>query len=406
MRVCIYAQPHTETTQQACLVVSARAARDNHIESKESSLYDDDVELRRKVVGYCRVSTEQQAEGGISLDAQRQQIINYCNRNDLDLVDVIVDGGQSGKDLDRPGFKKVVEILESGRAYGLVIAKLDRLSRSIVDICKLVDKYFANQRFSLLSASENLDTQSPTGRLHLYLISIFAQIERESIVERVTTSIRHYQAQGGKVGCAPYGWRYSDRLDARGNRILEEDPKQQAAIRRMCELHDAGKTVREIIAVLTEEGYPPQRDGKWTFNSAWRVLIRCGKHIARQRPRIEQRLNLTEVGKRALELRAGGKTYPEIARALNREGIRLDGRDKQWQASTVADLVDRTATRDSTTAYGLACQLRTQGRSLREIGRALLAEGFRPTRGEYWHAATVRNLLLSGPTNRPHVGEP
>ncbi|MFO0579916.1 MAG: recombinase family protein [Polyangia bacterium] len=372
-----------------------RAARENHIESQESSLYDDAVELRRKVVGYCRVSTEQQAEGGISLDAQRHQIINYCNRSDLDLIDVIVDGGQSGKDLDRPGFKKVIEILESGRAYGLVIAKLDRLSRSIVDICKLVDKYFANQRFSLLSASENLDTLSPTGRLHLYLISVFAQIERESIVERVTSSIRHYQAQGGKVGCAPYGWRYSDRLDSRGNRILEEDPRQQAAIRRMCELHDAGKTVREIIAILTEEGYPPQRDGKWTFNSAWRVLIRCGKHIPRQRSRIEQQRNLAEVGKRALELRSDGKTYPEIARALNHEGIRLEGRDKQWQASTVADLVDRTATRDTTTAYGLACQLRTQGRSLRDIGRALLAEGFRPTRGEYWHAATVRNLLLT-----------
>ena len=97
-------------------------------------------------------------------------------------------------DLDRPGFKKVIHLLESGQAHGLVIAKLDRLSRSIGDICKLVDQYFSNQRFALLSANENIDTKSPTGRLHLYLISVFAQIERESIVEWVTTAIRHFQA--------------------------------------------------------------------------------------------------------------------------------------------------------------------------------------------------------------------
>ena len=334
------------------------------------------MEKRRRVVGYCRVSTEQQADYGVSLDAQRTQIVNYCNRSDLELVDVIVDGGQSGKDLDRPGFKKVIELLESGRAYGLVIAKLDRLSRSIVDICKLVDKYFANQRFSLLSANENIDTQTATGRLHLYLISIFAQIERESIVERVTTSIRHFQAQGGKVGCAPYGWRYSARLDERGNRIIEEDPRQQAAIHRMCELHEAGKTVRELIAILGEEGYPPQRSGKWTFNSAWRILIRCGKHIPRHRPLIEKRGNVADVGQRRWRFAPREKPTQRVARELNREGVRLEGRSKRWQPSTIADLIDRTATRDTKTAYGLAYQLRAQGRSLRGIGRTSSPRAF------------------------------
>lgn len=371
------------------------AGLNNHIERFLISKYDPIVELRRKVVGYCRVSTDQQAGSGISLDAQRQQIVNYCNLHDLDLVEVIVDGGQSGKDLDRPGFQRVLSLLEAGKAYGLVIAKLDRLSRSIIDICKLVDQYFANQKYALLSVSENIDTKSATGRLHLYLISVFAQIERESIVERVTTAIRHYQAQGGRVGCAPYGWRYSDRLDARGNRILEEHPQQQAAIMRMCALHDEGKNIRQIIEALTQEGHPPQRGGAWTINSAWRILTRCGKHIPRERPRIENRRNATALGQRAMELRADGKSYREIARELNRQGLRLEHRDKGWQASSVADLIDRTATRDAKTAYGLACQLRMQGHSLREIGRRLLAEGHRPTRGEYWHAATVRNLLLS-----------
>jgi len=371
------------------------AGINNHIERFPISKYNPIVELRRKVVGYCRVSTDLQADHGVSLDAQKHQIVGYCNRNDLDLIDVIVDGGQSGKDLDRPGFRRVIQMMESGQVYGLVISKLDRLSRSIIDICKLVDKYFSSQKYALLSVSENIDTKSATGRLHLYLISVFAQIERESIVERVTTAIHHYQAQGGKVGCAPYGWRYSDRLDARGNRVLEEHPQQQAAIVRMCALHDEGKNIRQIIDALTQEGHPPQRGGAWTINSAWRILTRCGKHIPRERPRIQNRRNTTELGQRATQLRADGKSYREIARELNREGLRLEHRDKGWQASSVADLIDRTATRDAKTAYGLACQLRMQGHSLREIGRMLLAEGHRPTRGEYWHAATVRNLLLT-----------
>ena len=367
----------------------------NHIESNKTVHYHDDVELRRKVVGYCRVSTDQQADHSISLESQRHQIVSYCNRNDLDLIEVIVDGGQSGKDLDRPGFKKVIHLLESGQAYGLVISKLDRLSRSIGDICKLVDQYFSNQRFALLSANENIDTKSPTGRLHLYLISVFAQIERESIVERVTTAIRHFQAQGGKVGCAPYGWRYSLRLDERGNRILEEDPQQQSAIRRIGELFDAGKSVREIIEQLTAEQFPPQRAKTWSPNAVWRILQKSGKHTPKARPLVEHRKNLAVVGERALDLRADGKSYREIARELNREGVRLEQRDKQWQAASVADLIDRTATRDKKTAYGLAYQLRAQGKSLREIGRTLLAEGHRPQRGDYWHAATVRNLLLT-----------
>lgn len=387
---------HHHNSRKKPLSVDVRAAGiKNHIEPINTSIYDNDVELRRRVVGYCRVSTDQQADHGVSLEAQKHQIVGYCNRNDLDLIDVIVDGGQSGKDLDRPGFKRVIEMMESGQVYGLVISKLDRLSRSIIDICKLVDEYFSNQKYALLSVNENIDTKSSTGRLHLYLISVFAQIERESIVERVTTAIRHYQAQGGKVGCAPYGWRYSDRLDTRGNRILEEHPQQQATIQRMCDLHDSGKHVREIIAILDEEGHPAQRGGKWSFNSAWRILIRCGKHAPKERPRVEHRANLAEVGQKALELRADGRSYREIAREMNRDGLRLEHRDKQWQAASIADLIDRTATRDTKTAYGLACQLRTQGKSLREIGRTLLAEGHRPTRGEYWYAATVRNLLLT-----------
>jgi len=391
---------HTRTpsynARHKSLSGSVRAvATHNHIESFSTAFYDHDVELRRRVVGYCWVSTDQHADHGVSLEAQRHQIVGYCKRNDLDLIDVVVDGGQSGKDLDRPGFKRMIQMMESGQVYGLVISKLDRLSRSIIDICKLVDEYFSNQKYALLSVSENIDTASATGRLHLYLISVFAQIERESIVERVTTAIRHYQAQGGKVGCAPYGRRYSDRLDARGNRILEEHPQQQAAIRRMCDLHDCGKHVREIIAILDDEGHPAQRGGKWSFNSAWRMLIRCGKHAPKERPRVEHRANLAQVGQKALELRADGKAYREIAREMNRDGLRLEHRDKGWQAASIADLIDRTATRDTKTAYGLACQLRTQGQSLREIGRALPAEGHRPTRGEYWHAATVRNLLLT-----------
>ena len=112
------------------------------------------------VIGYVRVSTTEQAERGISLDAQRAKIEAYCSLHDLVLVGIEVDAGLSGSTLNRPGLTRALEALRKGTAQGLVVLKMDRLSRSVVDLATLVERYFARGKRALHSVTESVDTST------------------------------------------------------------------------------------------------------------------------------------------------------------------------------------------------------------------------------------------------------
>ena len=102
-------------------------------------------------VGYVRVSTQEQVSEGVSLDAQRDKLRAYCKFNGIKLIDIKADEGISGGTLERPGLQAALAMLRRGTANTLIVVKLDRLSRSLRDVCTLVDDYFGNERFHLLS---------------------------------------------------------------------------------------------------------------------------------------------------------------------------------------------------------------------------------------------------------------
>src|SRR5947209_965803 len=110
-----------------------------------------------RVVGYVRVSSDQQAESGLSLAAQESKLRAYAVATDLELVDVVVDAGQSARDLDRPGLARMLTMLDAGDVDGVLVAKLDRLTRSVRDLADLVERYFA-KRAALLSVGDSIDT--------------------------------------------------------------------------------------------------------------------------------------------------------------------------------------------------------------------------------------------------------
>lgn len=112
--------------------------------------------MKTRAIGYVRVSTDKQADHGISLDAQRAKIEAYASLYDLDLIEVIVDAGASAKTLDRPGLQRALTLLKSGKADALIVVKLDRLTRSVSDLGTLVEKHF--QKAALLSVAEQIDT--------------------------------------------------------------------------------------------------------------------------------------------------------------------------------------------------------------------------------------------------------
>src|SRR6266849_3042786 len=160
-----------------------------------------------KAVGYIRVSTDKQAEHGVSLDAQQAKFAAYAALYDLTLVEVIVDAGVSAKTLDRPGLQRALGMLRKGEAHALLVAKLDRLTRSVKDLGTLVENYFSSDTITLLSVADNIDTRTAAGRLVLNVLASVSQWEREAIAERTTEALSHKRSKGEKLGGdVPYGY--------------------------------------------------------------------------------------------------------------------------------------------------------------------------------------------------------
>lgn len=228
---------------------------------------------RTRVVGYVRVSTDHQAGEGVSLDAQRTKLRAYAVALDLDLVDVIEDAGRSAKSLDRPGLQKALALLDAGDADGLVVTKLDRLTRSVRDLGDLVDRYFA-ARFSLLSVSDSIDTRTASGRLVLHVLAAVSQWEREATAERTRDALSQLKAEGVRLGGEPFGWKRAAETDDQGRRFVERFDEEIATVDRIAELDAAGATIREIAAILQAEGRPTKRGARWHPTTVQRILQR------------------------------------------------------------------------------------------------------------------------------------
>src|SRR5260221_881239 len=108
-----------------------------------------------RVVAYVRVSTDEQAHG-VSLDAQRDRLADYCRLYGHVIVEVVADEGLSGKTLDRPGLRRALAMLKAHAVDGLIVCKLDRLTRSVRDLGGLIETYFSNG-IALLSVGEQID---------------------------------------------------------------------------------------------------------------------------------------------------------------------------------------------------------------------------------------------------------
>lgn len=202
-----------------------------------------------RTVAYVRVSTDKQADKGVSLDAQRAKVEAYAALYDLDLVEIIVDAGVSAKTLDRPGLAKALGMLRAGKAEALLVVKLDRLTRSVCDLGELVERHFAPGKAALLSVGEQIDTRSAAGRLVLNVLASVSQWEREAIGERTAAAMAHKAACGEYTGgVPPYGFA----VDPEGR--LVEVAAEQAVIREARNLRAAGLSLRAVAAELEAVG--------------------------------------------------------------------------------------------------------------------------------------------------------
>jgi DNA invertase Pin-like site-specific DNA recombinase len=163
-------------------------------------------------IGYIRVSTDGQAREGVSLDAQRERIEAYAKAKGLELVDVLMDEGLSGRTIDRPALQLLLKRCRTGAIGHVIVWKLDRLTRRTRHLLKLVEDVFLTRQIELHSVSESLDTSSPHGRFVLTLFGGLAQMERELISERTRGALAYKRKQGQPTSHAPLGfrsWRWS-----------------------------------------------------------------------------------------------------------------------------------------------------------------------------------------------------
>ncbi len=222
-----------------------------------------------RVIGYVRVSTEEQATSGVSLAAQADKIRAYCALYDLELLEIIEDAGASAKTLDRPGIQRVLGALRGGQAQGVVVAKLDRLTRSVADMAALVCDYFGERAGkSLFSVADSIDTRTAAGRMVLNILVSVAQWERETVAERTRDALRHKRARGEVFNHVPLGYE-------RQGKTLIAVADEQAAVAEVHRLADAGASLRAICAQMHERGYRTKRGGPWRPSTVQAILRRA-----------------------------------------------------------------------------------------------------------------------------------
>ncbi len=218
------------------------------------------------VSGYGRVSTDEQAVEGASLEVQEGKIRMYCTLHALNLVKIVLDAGESGKDIRRPGIQEVFALLDSERVQGVVVSKLDRLSRSIMNWGWLVEHYFGERAGKqLFSVNDSIDTRTAAGRLSLNVLMSVYQWEREAIAERVRDAHAFNRARGQLCGHAPYGQhaRIGGRLTKHGNAAdLEVDPSEAEVLVLILSLRDQGRSYRAIAEHLTSISIPTKQRRK------------------------------------------------------------------------------------------------------------------------------------------------
>lgn len=204
-----------------------------------------------RAIGYVRVSTDEQAQEGVSLDNQKAKIRAYCNLHDLELDEIIEDAGRSGKNLNREGVQSLIERIKEREIDAVIVYKLDRLSRKVLDTLNLIE-LMKKHRVAFHSITDNIDTKTAIGKFFLNIMASLAEMERDLIAERTKDALRHKIENNERAGQIPYGWT----LAPDGKALIAKDDEQEI-IRLIRDRKDDGLGYRAICRELEGCGYKP-----------------------------------------------------------------------------------------------------------------------------------------------------
>jgi len=232
-------------------------------------------DIPKKLVGYTRVSTAEQADAGSSIEKQTIDIRAYANARDLGEVEILSELGVSGGMPlhKRPVGSQLVARITDGEVHGVIAAKLDRLFRNSRDCLNATGDWKASGVvLHLLDIS--LDTNSPMGEGMLGMMAVFGQIERRLIQARVKSGMDLVASQGYQLGGLRYGQQYSGDQDEHGRNAIVPNDQAQKISEWMLDLYGEGKSLRAIAATLNKAGISSPRGKKWFAPTVGRVIKR------------------------------------------------------------------------------------------------------------------------------------
>lgn len=215
----------------------------------------------KRVAAYIRVSTDDQVESGLGLEAQRAQVLAMAQVKNWPAPEIYEDAGVTGtKDITtRPKGKQLIEAIQAGEIDAIIIPALDRVARraiwilSFADLCRAYD-------VSLVSCKESLDTSTPTGQFVLTIMAAVAQLERDTISSRTKAALAvRGQRDGEKGGKLPYGYM-------RTNTGVATDAEAAQVVKRIFALHRRGRPLRDIAAQVSSD------EKKWKHSSIAEIL--------------------------------------------------------------------------------------------------------------------------------------
>ena len=216
---------------------------------------------------YERVSTSEQAKEGYSIGEQCERLEAYCKARGWTGYKHFTDAGYSGGNLDRPAIQELMQYVKNGSVDRVVVYKLDRLSRSQKDTLLLIEDLFIPNGVDFVSMCENFQTDTPFGKAILGVLSIFAQLEKDTIRDRVaigrTARAKEGRWHGGSV--PPVGYDYTD-----GNLIINDFEAMQ--VRECFRMYQTGYTFKEISNDLNAKGWT-HKYGTWTLQRVRGVLV-------------------------------------------------------------------------------------------------------------------------------------
>jgi site-specific DNA recombinase len=209
----------------------------------------------KQAIGYIRVSTEQQANEGVSLEAQKAKIAAWCVTNGYELVNVFVDAGISGKSMDkRPGLQDAMKSLKKGMA--LVSYSLSRLARSTKDALS-IGETVAKRKADMVSLSEQIDTTTAAGKMMFQMLAVLAEFERNLVAERTTNALQHKKATNQKyTNITPYGF---EAIEGR----LVQVQAEAAIVAEIQAARASGNTLQSIADSLNGRGIPTKTGKTW-----------------------------------------------------------------------------------------------------------------------------------------------